>query len=230
MAFRPFGTLQILNVSHRLLPAWVTVRVIRIGYLVSFLKLIVCFAEPTIQTVASRPGGYRLMNSLWFCRARGTMPARNAALNRVVDVVQIPPPNAPVTVIFPPSIALPGPSPGSLRRSPTAFQKSKVPPAGTTVPLIFVAGASMFPPQWLLTMIWYQTLNELMGFIWAAIALASASVSFGATAFTTAATGDGAAPPWRAPTSLTIAAFMAAVSRVRPSRLVPVATTFPLTS
>jgi len=39
-----------------------------------------------------------------------------------------------------------------LCRSPTTFQKSKIVPAGTTVPLIFVAGASMFPPQWLLTM------------------------------------------------------------------------------
>ena len=85
------------------------VRVIRIGYSVSFLKLMVCLVLPTIHTVASRPGGYRLMNSLWFCRASGTMPARNAALNSVVDVVQMPPPNAPVTVIFPPSIALPGP-------------------------------------------------------------------------------------------------------------------------
>src|SRR5215218_1178687 len=191
-------------------------RWMRIGNAVSFRKLIVCLVPPTMNTVASRPAGYRVMYSLWFFRAIGTMPARNAALNSVVDVVQMPPPNAPVTVILPFSIALPGPAPGSLRRSPTAFQKSKVPPAGTTVPLIFVAGASMFPPQWLLTMIWYQTLNELMGFIWAAIALASASVSFGATAFTTAATGDGAAPPWRAPTSLTMAAFMPAVSRVRP--------------
>ena len=80
------------------------------------------------------------------------MPARNAALNSVVDVVQMPPPKAPVTVILPPSIALPGPSPGSLCRSPTTFQKSNFVPAGTTVPLIFVAGASMLPPQWLLTM------------------------------------------------------------------------------
>ena len=118
----------------------------------SFLKLIVCFVLPTIHTVASRPAGYRVMYSLWFFRAIGTMPARNAALNSVVDVVQMPPPNAPVTVIFPPSIALPGPVPGSLRRSPTTFQKSNFPPGGTTVPSIFVAGASMFPPQWLLTM------------------------------------------------------------------------------
>src|SRR5450756_1672426 len=95
------------------------IRWIRIGYCVSFLKLIVCLVLPTIQTVASRPGGYRSMNSLWFWRASGTMPAWIAALNSVVDVVQIPPPNAPVTVIFPPSIALPGPSPGSLCRSPT---------------------------------------------------------------------------------------------------------------
>ena len=152
VAFRPFGTLQILNVIHRLLPAFLMLREIRIGYLVSFLKLMVCLVLPTIHTVASRPGGYRLMNSLWFCRAIGTMPARKAALNSVVEVVQMPPPNAPVTVIFPPSIALPGPSPGSLCRSPTTFQKSKTVPAGTTVPLIFVAGASMFPPQWLLTM------------------------------------------------------------------------------
>src|SRR5262245_25481978 len=149
---RPFGTLQILNVSHRLLPSGRTVRVIRIGYSVSFLKLIVCLVPPTIQTVASRPGGYRLMNSLWFLRAIGTMPARKAALNSVVEVVQMPPPKAPVTVILPPSIALPGPVPGSLRRSPTTFQKSKTRPAGTTVPLILVAGASMLPPQWLLTM------------------------------------------------------------------------------
>ena len=91
------------------------------------------------------------MYSLWFFRASGTMPARNAALNSVVDVVQMPPPNAPVTVIFPFTIALPGPMPGSLRRSPTTFQKSNLAPAGTTVPLITVAGASMFPPQWLLT-------------------------------------------------------------------------------
>ena len=80
------------------------------------------------------------------------MPARNAALNSVVDVVQMPPPNAPVTVIFPPSIALPGPVPGASCRSPTTFQKSNLVPAGTTVPLITVAGPSMFPPQWLLTM------------------------------------------------------------------------------
>ncbi len=85
-------------------------------------------------------------------RAIGIMPARNAALKSVVEVVQMPPPNAPVTVIFPPSISLPGPLPGSSRRSPTTFQKSNVPPAGTTVPSIFVAGASMFPPKWLLTM------------------------------------------------------------------------------
>jgi hypothetical protein len=62
-------------------------------------------------------------------------------------VVQMPPPNAPVTVIFPPSIALPGPGAGSLCRSPTTFQKSKTAPAGTTVPLITVAGPSMFPPS-----------------------------------------------------------------------------------
>ena len=57
LAERPFGTLQILNVSHRMLPSWRTDRVIRIGYFVSFLKLMVCFAEPTCHTVASRPGG-----------------------------------------------------------------------------------------------------------------------------------------------------------------------------
>src|SRR4029078_1015991 len=133
VAFRPLGTLQILNVSHRLLLLPVMVREIRIGYFVSFLKLMVCLVLPTIQTVASRPGGYRLMNSLWFCRESGIMPARKAALNSVVDVVQMPPPNAPVTVIFPPSIALPGPVPGSLRRAPTTFQKSKIPPGGTSV-------------------------------------------------------------------------------------------------
>src|SRR6476620_2869143 len=75
VAFRPFGTLQILNVSHRLPPSRVMIRWIRIGYSVSFLKLIVCFVEPLMNTVASRPGGYRLMNSLWFFRAIGTMPA-----------------------------------------------------------------------------------------------------------------------------------------------------------
>src|SRR3954470_11415817 len=191
LAVRPFGTLQILKVIQRRLPALVMIRWMRIGYLVSFLKLIVCFVLPTIHTVASRPGGYRLMNSLWFCRASGTMPARNAALNSVVDVVQMPPPNAPVTVIFPPSIALPGPAPGSLCRSPTTFQKSKIAPAGTTVPSIFVAGASMFPPKWLLMMTWYETLNELMAFILGASAWASAVDSFGSTALTTAAMGDG---------------------------------------
>ena len=92
------------------------------------------------------------MYSLWFFLASGTMPARNAALNSVVDVVQMPPARAPVTVIFPSTIALPGPTPGSLLTSPTAFQKSNLAPAGTTVPLIAVAGPSMFPPQWLLTM------------------------------------------------------------------------------
>ena len=59
LAVRWFGTLQILNVSHRLPPALVMVRWIRIGYLVSFLKLMVCLVLPTIHTVASRPGGYR---------------------------------------------------------------------------------------------------------------------------------------------------------------------------
>src|SRR6188508_1040785 len=188
-ATRPFGTLQILNVSHRLLPDCLTFRVIMIGYLVSFLKLIVCLVLPTIHTVASRPAGYRVMYSLWFFRASGTMPARNAALNSVVDVVQMPPPNAPVTVILPPSIALPGPTPGALRRLPTSFQKSNLAPAGTTVPLSTVAGPSMFPPKWLLTMCWYQTLYELMTFIFGAKALASAVVSFGSTALTTASTG-----------------------------------------
>ena len=57
LAIRPFGTLQILNVIHRLLPAFVMIRWIRIGYLVSFLKLMVCLVEPMIHTVASRPGG-----------------------------------------------------------------------------------------------------------------------------------------------------------------------------
>src|SRR6478735_4689189 len=147
VAERWFGTLQILKVSQRRLPAFLTLRVIMIGYAVSFLKLIVCLVLPTIHTVASRPGGYRSMNSLWFLRAIGIMPARNAALNSVVDVVQMPPPKAPVTVILPPSIALPGPAPGSFRRSPTTFQKSKTPPAGTTVPSILVAGASMLPPK-----------------------------------------------------------------------------------
>src|SRR3954454_4018544 len=89
LAVRWFGTLQILNVIHRLLPAWVMIRWIRIGYSVSFRKLMVCLALPMIHTVASRPGGYRLMNSLWFCRASGTMPALNAALNSVVEVVQM---------------------------------------------------------------------------------------------------------------------------------------------
>src|SRR4029078_1091889 len=65
VAFRPFGTLQILNVSHRLLPAWVMVREIRIGYFVSFVKLIVCLVLPTIQTVAARAGGDGLLSSLW---------------------------------------------------------------------------------------------------------------------------------------------------------------------
>ncbi len=121
--------------------------------MVSFLKLMVCLALPTIHTVASRPGGYRVMNSLWFFLASGTMPARNAALNSVVDVVQMPPPSAPVTVIFPSTIALPGPDAReSCCTSPTTFQKSNLAPAGTTVPLIVVAGPSMFPPQWLLTM------------------------------------------------------------------------------
>src|SRR3954466_316024 len=170
------------------------IRWIRIGYLVSFLKLIVCLTLPTIQTVASRPGGYRLMYSLWFFRAIGTMPARNAALNSVVDVVQMPPPNAPVTVIFPPSIALPGPTPGALCRLPTSFQKSNLAPAGTTVPLSTVAGPSMFPPKWVLTMCGYQTLYELMTFIFGAKALASVAVSFGSTALTTAGMGDAAAP------------------------------------
>src|SRR3954469_24650181 len=184
LAMRPFGTLQILNVSHRLLPACLTLREIRIGYLVSFRKLIVCLALPTIHTVASRPGGYRVMYSLWFFRASGTMPARNAALNSVVDVVQMPPPNAPVTVIFPPSIALPGPTPGALRRLPTSFQKSNLAPAGTTVPLRPVAGPPMFPPKWLLMMCWYQTLYELITFIFGAKAFASAVVNFGWTTLT----------------------------------------------
>src|SRR5262245_62202356 len=96
LAVRPFGTLQILNVSHRLPPDCVTVLVIRIGYSVSFLKLIVCLVPPTIHTVASRPGGYRVMYSLWFLRAIGIMPAWKAALNSVVEVVQIPTTNAPV--------------------------------------------------------------------------------------------------------------------------------------
>ena len=60
-------------------------------------------------------------------------------------------------------------------------------------------------------------------------ALASAAVSFGSTALTTAATGDAAAPAWRAPISLMIAAFMPSALSVRPSRLVPVATMCPLT-
>ena len=47
---------------------------------------------------------------------------------------------------------------------------------------------------------------------------------------TMAATGDAAAPCWRAPISLTMAAFMPAASSVRPSRLVPVATTCAPTS
>src|SRR3954469_11675866 len=212
LAMRPFGTLQILNVSHRLLPACLTLREIRIGYLVSFRKLIVCLVFPTIHTVASRPGGYRLMNSLWFLRASGTMPARNAALNSVVDVVQMPPPNAPVTVIFPPSIALPGPTPGALRKLPTSFQKSNLAPAGTTVPLSTVAGPSMFPPKWLLTMCWYQTLYELMTFILPANALASVAVSFGSTALTTAATGDAGVPACRAAIALMIAVFMPSAS------------------
>src|SRR5690242_2199469 len=151
-ALRPFGTLQIVNVSQRWLPACAVWRVMRIWYLVVFLELIVSLAFPAIQTVASRPGGYRSMNSLWFFLAIGIMPAQKAALNSVVDAVQMPPPNAPVTVILPPSIALPGPTPGALCRSPTVFQKSNFVPAGTTVPLITVAGPSMFPPQWLLTM------------------------------------------------------------------------------
>ena len=61
-------------------------------------------------------------------------------------------------------------------------------------------------------------------------ALASVVVSFGSTALTTAATGDAAAPAWRAPIALMIAAFMPAALSVRPSRLVPVATTCPPTS
>jgi len=46
-----------VRMIHRLLPSFLMVRWMRIGYWVSFLKLIVCFAPPTIQTVASRPGG-----------------------------------------------------------------------------------------------------------------------------------------------------------------------------
>src|SRR4051795_548274 len=170
------------------------------------------------------------MNSLWFLRASGTMPARNAALNSVVDVVQMPPPNAPVTVIFPPSIALPGPTPGALCRLPTSFQKSNLAPAGTTVPLSTVAGPSMFPPKWLLTMCWYQTLYELMTFILPANALASVAVSFGSTALTTAATGDAGVPACRAAIALMIAVFIPSASNVRPSWLDPVATTCPPTS
>src|SRR6187402_3014216 len=230
VAFRPFGTLQILNVSQYLPPLRLMTRVIMIGYLVSFLKLIVCFVLPTIHTVASRPGGYRLMNSLWFLLASVIMPARNAALNSVVEVVQMPPPNAPVTVIFPPSMALPGPTPGALRRLPTSFQKSNLAPAGTTVPCSTVAGPSMFPPKWLLMMCWYQTLYELMTFIFGAKALASTVVSFGAMALTTSSTGDAAAPVSRAAISLMIAAFMPAALSFRPSWLAPVATMRPPTS
>ena len=82
----------------------------------------------------------------------------------------------------------------------------------------------MFPPKWLLMMRWYQTLYELMTFIFGAKALASAVDSFGAMALTTAATGDDAAPVWRAPISLMIAAFIPAALSFRPSRLAPVAT------
>src|SRR4029079_2884847 len=64
VAFRPLGTLQILNVSHRLPPSRVIIRSIRIGYSVSFLKLMVCTVLPLMNTVASRPAGYRVMNSL----------------------------------------------------------------------------------------------------------------------------------------------------------------------
>src|SRR6187549_1599993 len=80
---RPLGTLQILKVIQRLLPALVMIRWMRIGYLVSFLKLIVCFVLPTIHTVASRPAGYLVMYSLWALRASGTIPASSAALNNV---------------------------------------------------------------------------------------------------------------------------------------------------
>ena len=66
-----------------------------------------------------------------------------------------------------------------------------------------------------------------MSRIFGANALASAVVSFGSTALTTAATGDAAAPAWRAPIALMIAAFMPAALSVRPSRLVPVATMCP---
>ena len=68
-----------------------------------------------------------------------------------------------------------------------------------------------------------------MTFIFGAKALASAVVSFGSTALTTAATGDAAAPAWRAPISLTMATFMSSAMSVRPSRLLPVATMCPPT-
>ena len=55
-------------------------------------------------------------------------------------------------------------------------------------------------------------------------------VSLGSTALTTASTGDAAAPAWRAWIWPRIAAFVSATLSVRPSRLVPVATTCPLTS
>ena len=69
-----------------------------------------------------------------------------------------------------------------------------------------------------------------MAFIFGAKALASAVVSFGSTALTTAATGDAAAPAWRASISLMSAAFMPSAMSVRPSRLAPVATMCPPTS
>ena len=69
-----------------------------------------------------------------------------------------------------------------------------------------------------------------MTFILGANALASADDSLGSTTLTTAATGDAAAPAWRAPISPMIAAFVSATLSVRPSRLLPVATTRPPTS
>ena len=79
------------------------------------------------------------------------MPARNAALNSVVDVVQMPPPNAPVTVISRPRSRCPARS-GRIVQVADHLPEVELAPAGTTVPLITVAGPSMFPPKWLLTM------------------------------------------------------------------------------
>ncbi len=156
-------------------------------------------------------------------------PARAAALKRVVEVEQIPPPRAPVGCVRPLMMAPPERYPFARVTDPTASQKSKVSPGSTTVPLIAPAGILMLAPNPLRSLGSNLVVHVDSRTIRRARRRASGDDSIGATDRDTTSTGAdaGSVPAALRGSATRILATVASTSRARPSRDDPVATIRP---